>query len=89
MAWMHTCCWTDHSKGCPAKVVPLRKNRIPIYTDDEVGARQWWLDDCRARIRMGYSQPMTDEELRIAADKFMRFTIPLKCSAMVDAELKC
>ena len=46
----NTCCWTDHSNGCPWAEVDIR-----AYPVTHEGRIRWGRDYREARIRMGYT----------------------------------
>lgn len=62
MVW--TCCWTDHSNGCPRDDVEWKGN-------DEASVRQWYSEDHAARVRRGYEQPKSAEDLSATTDRFL------------------
>lgn len=49
MTWIYSCCWTDHSKGCPNDGVSFR--------DHDVSQFEAWEQIKRNRVRLGYDDP--------------------------------
>ena len=54
--WTWTCCWTDHSKGCPLKEIGGYK---PYSGDTEEIARKFYDDFLAAKARLGYEVDLT------------------------------
>jgi hypothetical protein len=63
MTW--TCCWTDHSNGCPRHDVPMeiRKKSSDSYKD----CLAWVCADHAAFVQRGYEKPKELHELEHTA----------------------
>lgn len=64
MAWIYSCCWTDHSNGCPSDDVAWKGD-----------PRQYDLDWIEAKVRRGYRKPMSPEDLTHRLDTLERWRV--------------
>lgn len=64
MAWIHTCCWTDHSNGCPEE--DIARGGVP-------NAREWYLAWRAVRVKRGYEKQAEAEKLNADADRFLQY----------------